>query len=64
MIKTLVEAILLVILVVYVFLQSMRSTFIPAISIVVSGDCILVSAYGIQQIIVNGEQKNDIFGRR
>lgn len=28
-IKTLVEAILLVILVVYVFLQSMRSTFIP-----------------------------------
>lgn len=35
-IKTLVEAILLVILVVYVFLQSMRSTFIPAISIVVS----------------------------
>ena len=35
-IKTLVEAILLVILVVYVFLQSLRSTFIPAISIVVS----------------------------
>ena len=35
-IKTLVEAILLVILVVYVFLQSMRSTFIPAVSIVVS----------------------------
>ena len=35
-IKTLFEAILLVILVVYVFLQSMRSTLIPAISIVVS----------------------------
>ncbi|MCP9612028.1 efflux RND transporter permease subunit [Coprobacter tertius] len=35
-IKTLVEAIILVILVVYVFLQSLRSTFIPAISIVVS----------------------------
>ncbi|WP_270568787.1 efflux RND transporter permease subunit [Coprobacter secundus] len=35
-IKTLIEAIILVILVVYVFLQSMRSTFIPAISIVVS----------------------------
>ncbi len=35
-VKTLVEAILLVILVVYVFLQSMRSTFIPAISIIVS----------------------------
>ena len=35
-IKTLVEAILLVILVVYVFLQSMRSTFIPAVSIIVS----------------------------
>lgn len=35
-VKTLIEAILLVILVVYVFLQSMRSTFIPAISIIVS----------------------------
>lgn len=35
-IKTLIEAILLVILVVYIFLQSLRSTFIPAVSIVVS----------------------------
>ncbi len=35
-IETLLEAILLVILVVYVFLQNMRSTFIPAISIIVS----------------------------
>ena len=35
-IKTLVEAILLVIFVVYVFLQSMRSTLIPSISIIVS----------------------------
>ena len=35
-IKTLVEAIVLVILVVYVFLQSMRSTLIPSISIIVS----------------------------
>lgn len=35
-VKTLLEAILLVILVVYVFLQSMRSTFIPTISIIVS----------------------------
>ena len=35
-IKTLIEAILLVILVVYVFLQSFRSTFIPAVSIIVS----------------------------
>ena len=35
-IKTLIEAILLVVLVVYVFLQSLRSTFIPAISIIVS----------------------------
>jgi len=35
-IKTLIEAILLVILVVYVFLQSMRSSFIPSVSIVVS----------------------------
>mgnify|MGYP000952350837 FL=1 len=35
-IKTLVEAILLAIFVVYVFLQSMRSTLIPSISIIVS----------------------------
>lgn len=35
-IKTLVEAILLVIIVVYVFLQSVRSTFIPLVGIVVS----------------------------
>lgn len=35
-VKTLLEAIVLVILIVYVFLQSFRSTLIPAISIVVS----------------------------
>ena len=35
-VKTLVEAIILVILVVYVFLQSVRSTIIPAISVIVS----------------------------
>ena len=35
-IKTLIEAIILVVLVVYVFLQSLRSTFIPALSIIVS----------------------------
>ena len=35
-IKTLFEAILLVILVVFIFLQSLRSTIIPAISIIVS----------------------------
>ena len=35
-VKTLIEAIILVILVVYVFLQSMRSTLIPALSIIVS----------------------------
>lgn len=35
-VKTLIEAILLVVLVVYIFLQSLRSTFIPAISIIVS----------------------------
>ena len=35
-IKTLIEAIILVILVVFVFLQSMRSTVIPLISIIVS----------------------------
>ncbi len=34
--KTLFEALLLVILVVYVFLQSFRSTFIPAVAIIVS----------------------------
>lgn len=35
-IKTLIEAIILVVLVVYVFLQNLRSTFIPALSIIVS----------------------------
>lgn len=35
-VKTLIEAILLVILVVYVFLQNVRSTIIPAVSIIVS----------------------------
>ncbi len=35
-IKTLIEAILLVILIVYVFLQSFRSTIIPAVAIIVS----------------------------
>lgn len=35
-VKTLIEAILLVILVVYVFLQSVRSTIIPSVSIIVS----------------------------
>lgn len=35
-VKTLIEAILLVIIVVYVFLQSIRSTFIPTIAIIVS----------------------------
>lgn len=35
-VKTLIEAILLVILVVYLFLQSVRSTIIPSISIIVS----------------------------
>ena len=34
--QTLIEAIILVILVVYVFLQSFRSTFIPLIGIIVS----------------------------
>ncbi|MEG2614380.1 MAG: efflux RND transporter permease subunit, partial [Alistipes sp.] len=34
--KTLIEAILLVILVVYIFLQDMRSTLIPSVSIIVS----------------------------
>lgn len=35
-VKTLIEAVILVILVVYVFLQSVRSTIIPAVSIIVS----------------------------
>lgn len=35
-VETLLEALLLVILVVYVFLQSMRSTFIPSVAIIVS----------------------------
>ena len=41
-IKTLFEALLLVILVVYVFLQNLRSTFIPAVAILVS----LVATFG------------------
>lgn len=35
-VKTLIEAIILVVLVVYFFLQSVRSTIIPSISIIVS----------------------------
>lgn len=35
-VETLIEAIILVVLVVYVFLQSLRSTLIPALSIIVS----------------------------
>ena len=46
-IKTLIEAILLVVLVVYVFLQSLRSTFIPAISIIVS----LVGTFAFLSIV-------------
>ena len=35
-VKTLIEAIILVILVVYVFLQDIRSTLVPLVAIVVS----------------------------
>lgn len=45
--KTLLEAILLVILVVYIFLQSMRSTLIPALSIIVS----LVGTFAFMSIV-------------
>ena len=45
-IKTLIEAILLVIIVVYVFLQSVRSTFIPLVGIVVS----LVGTFALMAI--------------
>ena len=41
-VKTLFEALILVILVVYIFLQNLRSTFIPAIAIIVS----LVATFG------------------
>ena len=41
-VRTLLEAVLLVILVVYVFLQNLRSTFIPLVAIVVS----LVGTFG------------------
>jgi hydrophobic/amphiphilic exporter-1 (mainly G- bacteria), HAE1 family len=46
--ETLVEAIILVIIVIYVFLQDWRSTFIPAITIPVSliGTFIFVKAFG------------------
>ncbi|WP_455622535.1 efflux RND transporter permease subunit [Parabacteroides sp.] len=46
-IKTLVEAIILVILVVFVFLQSFRSTIIPTISIIVS----LVGTFAFLHIV-------------
>lgn len=46
-IKTLIEAIMLVILVVFVFLQSFRSTLIPLISIIVS----LVGTFAAMMII-------------
>ncbi len=45
-VQTLFEAILLVILVVYVFLQSLRSTFIPTLSILVS----LVGTFAFLQV--------------
>ena len=41
-VKTLLEALILVILVVYIFLQNLRSTFIPAIAIIVS----LIATFG------------------
>jgi HAE1 family hydrophobic/amphiphilic exporter-1 len=46
--QTLIEAIILVIIVIYVFLQDWRSTFIPAITIPVSlvGTFIFVKAFG------------------
>src|SRR4029077_1837323 len=46
--KTLVEAIILVILVIFLFLQDWRSTFIPAITIPVSlvGTFMFVKAFG------------------
>ncbi|MDH6303614.1 HAE1 family hydrophobic/amphiphilic exporter-1 [Parabacteroides sp. PF5-5] len=50
-IKTLLEAILLVILIVYVFLQSFRATIIPSISIIVSlvgtFACLIVMGFSI-----------------
>ena len=45
--KTLIEAILLVVLVVYVFLQNIRSSIIPAISIIVS----LVGTFAVLALI-------------
>ena len=45
-IKTLVEAIILVVLVVYIFLQNIRSTLIPTISIIVS----LVGTFAFMQV--------------
>lgn len=45
-VKTLVEAIILVVLIVYIFLQSFRSTFIPAASIIVS----LIGTFAFLQI--------------
>lgn len=45
--ETLFEAILLVILVVWVFLQDLRSTFIPSVSIVVS----LIGTFAFMQLM-------------
>lgn len=45
--ETLLEAILLVILVVWVFLQDLRSTFIPSVSIVVS----LIGTFAFMQLM-------------
>lgn len=45
--ETLIEALLLVIVVVYIFLQSFRSTFIPAVAIVVSLIGTLAAIYAI-----------------
>lgn len=45
-VKTLLEAILLVILVVYVFLQDIRSTFVPLVGIIVS----LIGAFAFMSI--------------
>lgn len=46
-VETLLEAILLVILVVWVFLQDLRSTFIPSVSIVVS----LIGTFAFMQLM-------------
>src|ERR1700758_4930946 len=57
-VKTLIEAIALVVLVIFIFLQSWRSTLIPAITIPVS----LVGAFGFIELLGYSINTLTLFG--